>query len=264
MQEFGRASRCKISGAQDFGRASRCNISGTRTRAAAPLYERIHARHTPDVPQPCRVCDTGGLPSGAAGRGCPSRHEGRGRLLRRVCGHHHRHPQAIARRQFRQDPGVCVYYPAGGRAASSIRCPDGTRASSPPSCMSAIAPTATAEDLTPSVAFTLLAPSLSHQVCSKFEDEGAERVLGIVASALLDSPLQNCSLDGELRHRPPIFVEKASHLPNTPWTPVIARLNPASIRTEPPSGARDAAAADHANFSGQSAAHCGSSVLALR
>eukprot|EP00966_Prymnesium_polylepis_P065816 1527106-Prymnesium_polylepis.1 len=58
------------------------------------------------------------------------------------------------------------------------------------------------------------------RVCSKFQDEGTERMLGMVAETGLGSPQARCNLDGSLFHPAhtaeqdvrDLYVDKVSHL----------------------------------------------------
>ena len=68
---------------------------------------------------------------------------------------------------------------------------------------------------------TITSLGLFHaRVCSKTQDEGTERLLGLAAEAVADSPQGRCSLDGplfhpsqsEMRDVETLHVEKISHL----------------------------------------------------
>ncbi|KAL1521798.1 hypothetical protein AB1Y20_021451 [Prymnesium parvum] len=58
------------------------------------------------------------------------------------------------------------------------------------------------------------------KICSKFQDEGTERMLGMAAEGPLNSPQASCNLDGSLFHpqhdvekeMSSLYVEKVSHL----------------------------------------------------
>ena len=55
------------------------------------------------------------------------------------------------------------------------------------------------------------------RVCSKFQDEGTERMLGLAAEGPLGSPQSRCNLDGSLFHPAAqstegLHVDKVSHL----------------------------------------------------